>query len=367
MNLAVDLSCLSETPAGMQVFARNLTESIIASGKITVEPVLFEDARVHPDHLDRQNVEPRWLSDRIPSRVLREQSQLPLSLLYSSKPVPDRLLVPAYLGPILAPCPVDLLVYDLEFLDHSGGMGLKDWFYWRLLYRPAFARADRLLSCSEATAWEIRSRYPRVSDKVGPVLYPGHRQFAGQSFRTSSSFKRPYLLFVGTISPRKNVANLIEFYRNAPRRIREGYDLRLVGKHGWGEPGPEKLDNAAGNVVWHGRVDDGELDRLYRGASLLVLPSRGEGFGLPILEAFRAGVPVVLSDLDVFREVAGKAAWYLPDREEPSTWSTVFEEALFDEGGRRERVTRGRRRLRRFRWSDSARLYRNSLPELRSC
>lgn len=351
----------------MQVFARNLTGSLAASGNLTVEPILFEDARGSLDFLDRENVEPRRLCDRIPSRVLREQLQVPLSLVTSSRPLPDRLLVPAYLGPVLAPCPVDLMVYDLEFLDHSGGMSLGDWFYWRLLHRPAFAGADRLLTCSEATASKLRSRYPGISENVGPVLYPGYKGDPADSTGPAPSFDRPYVLFVGTISPRKNVANLIEFYRRAPERIRDEYDLRLVGKHGWGEPTPEQLREAGEGVVWHGRVSDGELARLYRGTSLLALPSRGEGFGLPILEAFRAGAPVVLSDLDVFREVAGEAAWYLPDPEEPASWSGVFEEALFDAPRRRERVTRGRRRLRRFRWSDAARRYRSSLPGVSSC
>ncbi|MFB6347012.1 MAG: glycosyltransferase, partial [bacterium] len=157
---------------------------------------------------------------------------------------------------------------------------------------------------------------------------------------------------------RKNVQALLDFYRNnAPESISKQYDLRLAGQHGWGEPSPDELHDPDRGIIWEGRVSDRRLKQLYQNASLLVLPSLGEGFGMPILEAFRHRLPVVLSPLDVFREVAGKAAWYLPGFESSTDWVEVFQEALNDPARRRLKTTIGLRRSRQFCWADSANRY----------
>src|SRR5205085_1852076 len=112
-----------------------------------------------------------------------------------------------------------------------------------------------------------------------------------------------YLLFVGTLEPRKDLATLVAAHRQLP----EAPPLVPVGAKGWGE----ELDLSG--CLTPGYVDDADLRAVVAGAALLALPSRDEGFGLTLLEALAAGTPVVASDLPVLREVGGdQVTWAAP-------------------------------------------------------
>lgn len=356
MRLAVDLSCLSEPEAGMQVYTKNFVESLVRSTDEPVELLIYSDANIRPDITANERSRLRELPGLFQSRVIREQVVLPWQLWRMNEAV-DRLIIPAYLGPVWVPCPVDLFVYDLEYLKSYTEYGFKDWLYWRVLNSVTYGRADRIFPCSQTTRKQLIERYPSLGQRVGPVLYPGKKRSINSSQTNNYPGDQKFILYVGTISARKNVESLVEFYRESPPEIFDNYSLKLVGHEGWGEPDPTKLAEPDEGITWEGRVDDQTLNRLYAEASLLVLPSKGEGFGLPILEAFEAELPVILSDIDVFREVAGEAAFYLPNLEDPSSWTSVFRDALFDGGLRREKITRGKRRAKRFHWSNTASRY----------
>lgn len=127
----------------------------------------------------------------------------------------------------------------------------------------------------------------------------------------------PYVLFVGTVEPRKGLPTLLTALRRCP----PGTAPRLVlaGPAGWGA----SLDTAGEglDVVRTGFLSDARLRRLVAGAAAVALPSRYEGFGLPVLEALAGGTPVLASDLPVLREVGGEHARYLPV-DEPDAWAT---------------------------------------------
>jgi glycosyltransferase involved in cell wall biosynthesis len=364
LKLAVELSCLSEPEAGMQVYTKHFVESLSRSTDKTVQLLLFSDCRSDFSGVQGENVELLQLPSWVRSRVFREQIVVPTSLLFRDIN-PDRLIVPAYLGPLWSPCPVDLIVYDLEFLEERGGHNFKDRCYWKGLHKLIFRRADCLWPCSQTTRNELIEQFPNLESKVGPTLYPGVKQ--GVDVRNQYDFnpQKPFLLFVGTISPRKNVDNLIEFYCRSPKEFREQYELRIVGKHGWGQPEPETLRALEAGIHWHGRVNESRLTSFYEEAEALILPSLGEGFGLPILEAFKTELPVVVSDLDIFREVAGNAGLYLPDAKDPSTWIDVVETVLGNPAVRRQKIIRGTRRLRRFRWAKTTQRYLRTVTKSR--
>ena len=117
------------------------------------------------------------------------------------------------------------------------------------------------------------------------------------SGRTGPALEGDYVLAVGTLEPRKNLARVIEAARRA------GVELRLVGAPGWGDAGVE-----GAHVTWLGRIDDDELAAAYRGARAVVFPSLYEGFGIPALEAMASGTPLVTSRDSAMAEVAGAAA-----------------------------------------------------------
>lgn len=347
-TIGVELSSLSETWGGMQRYAFQFTHRLRQMRPDHTQLFYFSDVDSRVKRLINQDDHPCFSG--VPSRVLREQLIIPGTVANTV----DRLLVPAYLGPVVCPVPVDLIVYDFLYLRDDSGLSTRQACYWKGLHRTCLRRADRLFPISEATRTELISRFPECRSKVGPVLYPGSPPRMNCPRPPSSTPSEPFILTVGTISPRKNVDQLIEWYRHSNLADR-GISLRIAGQHGWGKPTPETLRGTSDNIVWEGRVSRTRLRELYRAAQLLVQPSSGEGFGLPILEAFSHDLPVVLSSIDVFREVAGRSAWYLPERR--SEWDDVIQAALTNHAARRRKVTRGRRRLRLFRWSRTVHRY----------
>jgi glycosyltransferase involved in cell wall biosynthesis len=180
--------------------------------------------------------------------------------------------------------------------------------------------------------------------EVGPVPAPA----ATEAALDRLGVRPPFVLFVGTLEPRKGVADLL----GAHRRLRARHpDLQLVlaGAQGWGE----LPDLGAPGVVAPGSLGDGDLDALYRSAEVLALPSRYEGFGLQVVEAMARGCPVVCSDAACLPEVAGGAAELVPVGDVAGLADALA--AVLDDGARRDRmVAAGRRRAADFTWAASA-------------
>jgi glycosyltransferase involved in cell wall biosynthesis len=165
-----------------------------------------------------------------------------------------------------------------------------------------------------------------------------------------------YALHVGTVEPRKNVPTLLAAWRLLRARRADPPLLVLCGGFGWkAEEVRREIAEAEreGWAVHLGYVEAAELAALYRGAELVALPSFYEGFGLPAVEALRAGAPLVASDLPVLREVAGDAALYAPP-DRPDLWADRIAEVLADSRLREELRRRGREQARLFDWGKAA-------------
>lgn len=164
-----------------------------------------------------------------------------------------------------------------------------------------------------------------------------------------------YALHVGTVEPRKNVPTLLAAWRLLRKRF-DPPPLVLCGGFGWkAEEVRREIAEAEkeGWAVHLGYVSAAELAALYRGAELVALPSFYEGFGLPAIEALRAGAPLVASDLPVLREVAGNAALYAPP-DRPDLWADRIAEVLADSGLREGLRRKGRERAGLFDWGKAA-------------
>lgn len=167
-----------------------------------------------------------------------------------------------------------------------------------------------------------------------------------------------FFLFVGTLQPRKNVGRLIEAYLTLPRSVRDDVPLLIVGRAGWQcddiVRGLEKRAYGP-SVRWLQHLPDADLLAVLKRATALVFPSLYEGFGLPVLEAFAAGVTVITSNTTALPEVAGDAA-LLVDPENISAISTAMMRVLEDEVFARTLAVKGTARARDFTWEKTAAL-----------
>lgn len=236
---------------------------------------------------------------------------------------------------------------------------------WRTLFRAglrrAGRRADAIIAISRHTATDL-VRLARVDPRrvhVVPLAAalpsdPTDPEPALERLK----IPRPYVLFAGTLEPRKNLVRLVRAYRRAALRI--PHALVVAGPLGWRAQRlhRELAVPGSGRVVLTGRVRAGDLDALYRGADAFCYPSLYEGFGLPVLEAMARGVPTITSTAASLPEVAGEAALTVDPRSVRDL-AEALERVLTDPDEADRLRAMGRDRAARFSWERTARMTRD--------
>jgi len=224
--------------------------------------------------------------------------------------------------PLIGPSTRSVLtVHDLVYKLIPESMSFRARITMKLFFERSLARADTIVANSRGTADRLRAALgyeaaatvrPGVSSQFRPE--PEHRIRAVLEKR---ALKRPYLLGVGTVEPRKNLDTLIRTFCNLQARSHlSDYSLVLAGDRGWRDGGLLKQLNRSGTrVSWLGFVEDEELPALYSGCSAFVFPSKYEGFGMPVLEARACGARVVTTDCPELREAGGPDVTYVAPNE----------------------------------------------------
>ena len=321
MRVAFDVTPLAQTAAGTARHVRGLLTALDRRPDLVLEPIGFHGGG-------------RSMS------VARDAWWYPVGLGRATRGA-DLLHCATFRAPGRPHTPLVVTVHDVALLLHPDAFPAWHRHTGRLALRSAARAADAVVALSAFTRDELIELLDVPVERIRVVPNGIDSVFTTEG----PAAEGDYVLAVGTLEPRKNLAAAVEAAGRA------GVELRVVGAAGWGGvdvPG------------WVGRVSDAELAALYRGARCLVYPSLYEGFGIPVLEAMACGTPVVTSRGGATEEVAGGAAVLVDARDVEAVAAGIREAEL----RRAALVTAGVQRARAFTWQHAADLIENLWREL---
>ncbi len=299
----------------------------------------------------------RLPTDRPPVRILWEQALQPWAVRRAEV---DLLHSPVYVGPLVSACPFVVTIHDLSFLFFPQSFRAMNRNYLQTFTRLSVRRAQRVIAVSESTKRDLVQLYGLSPAKVDVVHNGVDDSFrplpADQvtAFRRRAGLPDRFILFVGTLEPRKNVVHLVEAYALLPK---ERPPLFLVGGKGWFYDeifARVEALNLSGEVHYVGYVPAGDLPMWYNAADLFVYPSLYEGFGLPPLEAMACGTAVVASTASSLPEVVGEAG-LLVDPSDTEALATAMEQVLSDRGVQEQMQAASLAQAQSFSWAETAR------------
>jgi glycosyltransferase involved in cell wall biosynthesis len=260
--------------------------------------------------------------------------------------------------PLRARLPIVTTIHDLSGIAHPEWHPTDRVRWYEREFAAGVERTTRFIAASEFTRQDMVQRLGIPADRIDVTLQAPRPAFEGARrgdilpVLARFGLPREYLLFVGTLEPRKNVAGLLEAYAALPEELRRRVPLALVGAWGW------KMEQLAELIAVHhiqsqvrllGYVTDAELAALYTGCAALVWPTFYEGFGLPPLEAMSCGCPVIVSRVTSLPEVVGDGGVLLPPTDVPA-WTEAMRRMVEDPAWANEWRTRGTAQAAKFSW-----------------
>lgn len=365
---AIDIRLLGKKRTGDEAVFFNLTKELLALDQeheywlLTDEkdPSLLLQLQNRLGCVDQKNVRIVSLSGK--NRFLWNLVTLPWFLF--------RHRVDAYHTQYILPLCIPkrtrvlLHIHDVSFKAYPELIGWKDRFFLALLIPRSLRRASRILVPSQFTKDEIRRYYGTAEEKIVVIPNAVSDVFLTTSVEETAlqekySLPKRFILFVGTLQPRKNIPLLIRAFAEVTKRIPD-IELVIVGNRQG-----HHFDSAIDSVIeeldlsmkvhFPGYIAEEDLPGVMRCASLFVFPSFYEGFGIPLLEAMSQNVPVACSDIPCLREVAGDAAQYFDPMSVASCQEKLYT-LLIQKELRESVVALGKSRSSFFLWKKSATL-----------
>lgn len=273
---------------------------------------------------------------------------------------PDVTWVPAHSLPRFFPGKGVVTVHDLGYVYFPNLHTPRDYRYLDWSTRHSAHRAARIMADSQTTRQDLIEHYNIPADKIA-VVYPGVDETLAPvtdarvlaDVRRKYGLPERYLLFIGTLQPRKNIGRLVEAFKAWQSDSGETeIGLALAGRPGWLYD-PKWTENSP-NVAVLGYVEDTDITALYSGALAFLMPSLFEGFGFPILEAMRCDTPVICSNTTSLPELAGDAA-ILVDPMNTDDIAQGIHELVSQPERRADLVQKGRKQAAKFTWEAAAR------------
>jgi glycosyltransferase involved in cell wall biosynthesis len=357
MRIGVDVRLMHHQPAGISNYTRHLLQAL-SQLDLEDEFITFQHRKHGERLIDRPNFRRATLYAPVHSRL--EQYMLPVELLRFRLNV---LHFTDFIPPMYSHIPTVITVHDLAFLHYPHFVTAKSAAFYGQIDRAVRA-AHHVIVPSESTKKDLIAMLGVQAGKISVIYEAAAKTFhplpiAETRDEVIRRFGLPesYMLFVGTIEPRKNIPGLLHSFSN----LRKQYGhletgLVIAGSEGW--LFEETLETARklelqSAVHFVGRVQDDDLHKLYVGARLHVHPAHYEGFGLPPLEAMASGTPTIVSNVSSLPEVVNDAA-LLVDPNNLDEITVAMHRLLTDDGLHAEMSEKGLRRAACFSWQRAA-------------
>lgn len=365
MRVAINAQLLSERSsyrgAGVSNYSKHLLQAL---GTLTDESTLDLTAYVNAPHFAVNGIE--MVRSRLPlhqplARIAWEQSYFPLALNAQRADLVHGLV---NVLPLATHVPGIVTVHDLSFVRVQEKLPAAKRWYLTQLCRASVRKAAHIIAVSRQTADDLMHEFQVPAAKVS-VIYNGvSDEFRSQSEMAVVQLRQKYglparfLLYLGTLEPRKNLSLLIRAYarwqaeQSFHGKFNDDVHLVLAGGKGWFYEEIFQLVQALGLAEWihfPGFIPTDELPTWYSAAEAFIYPSLFEGFGLPVLEAMACGVPVICSDIPVLQEVAGEGALTFVRTDEDALAHTI-DQLLRDQSLRENLVKAGCAQAQKFSW-----------------
>lgn len=352
-TLAIDARWLV---GGIGTYTRHLLEGLWKQGNGFAVHAITQS--VHAEAVKR------WCSRvtvvDVPIYTMREQWAMPQAAKGC-----DLLHIPHYNAPLLCRGTVVASILDLIHITDDGYRGsIQSWLYARPMLNLVARRAAHIVAISEYSKAQIidrlrvpASRVTAIHCGVGEEFQSADREEASQAVRRELEIQPPYVLYVGSLKPHKNVHCLLHAFALLQQRCDLPHELLILGEGArWKSSLVEESVRLGivGRTKFVPYAQQGLLPKIYAAADLLVMPSRIEGFGLPVLEAMACGTPVVCSRAASLPEVGGDAVVYF-DTGNPEELAEAIERVLSSTELQRDLRAKGLARARQFTWEESTR------------
>jgi len=354
MRIAIDAREMTGRPTGV---GRYLSEILSAWGRLPAaaahefilcapEPPTLPPSTLRISSLSETSGGPPRASNASRGGTVWEQRALPRLVKHAAA---DVLFAPAYTAPLRSPVPVVLTIHDVSFAAHPEWFSWREGFRRRTLARMSARRAARVITDTDFSKREI-AKHLGIDQSRIDVIY------LGASPPPPPASRQPLVLYVGSIFNRRHLPVLIDAFARLASRHRT-VRLEIVGDNrtfpAIDLDGAIARSGAADRIRARRYVPDTDLSSLYARASVFAFLSEYEGFGLTPLEAMAAGVPIVVLDTDVAREIYGPAAEYV-NRPEPELVASALERVLGDGAVRERLLGAAASQIERYSWTECA-------------
>ena len=275
-------------------------------------------------------------------------------------PKPDVFFAPAHYTPPFLNSPLVVTIHDTAYEYFPNEFRKQDLYQLRNWTKSSVDRALKIIAVSKNTKKDIIDLYKAPDNKIN-VIYNGFAR-ASQSVNSQSKINsitkvtkplvNKFILYVGTLQPRKNILTLIDAFHLLKQERNDKLKLVIVGKKGWlYDKIFTKVNelNLQDEIIFKGFVSDSELINIYQRASVFVLPSFYEGFGIPILEAMSYDCPVICSETSALPEVGGNACLYFNPHDKIDLAAKI-KSVLADPVQRVTLIRKGREQIKKFSW-----------------